>query len=154
HAKVFRDRRATGAEISGELANGLATTAQQAKDLPPGRISDSSEDSILLQVLLSNHLVTVTTLLHRVKSRARAGPSWTAFSAAPAALNYATRPRLSSTLRAAAGPVSEIDTGAGSEELSMAMQRAIHVEARGERDWLVREDGGRELGHYPTRREA
>ena len=36
----------------------------------------------------------------------------------------------------------------------MAMQRAIHVEARGERDWLVREDGGRELGHYPTRREA
>jgi hypothetical protein len=24
----------------------------------------------------------------------------------------------------------------------------------GERDWVVREDGGRELGHYPTRQEA
>ena len=24
----------------------------------------------------------------------------------------------------------------------------------GERDWIVREDGGRELGHYPTRKEA
>jgi hypothetical protein len=31
---------------------------------------------------------------------------------------------------------------------------AIQVLTRGERDWLVREDGGRELGHYPTRREA
>ena len=36
----------------------------------------------------------------------------------------------------------------------MARQRAIHVDARGKRDWLVREDGGRDLGHYPTRREA
>jgi hypothetical protein len=36
----------------------------------------------------------------------------------------------------------------------MATQRAIHVEAKGERDWLVREEGGRELGHYPTRKDA
>jgi hypothetical protein len=33
-------------------------------------------------------------------------------------------------------------------------QNSIHVEAKGERDWLVREDGGRELGHYPTQAEA
>jgi len=33
-------------------------------------------------------------------------------------------------------------------------KNAIQVLTRGERDWLVREDGGRELGHYPTRREA
>jgi hypothetical protein len=36
----------------------------------------------------------------------------------------------------------------------MVTQRAIHVEAKGERDWLVREVGGRELGHYPTRKDA
>jgi hypothetical protein len=36
----------------------------------------------------------------------------------------------------------------------MGGRRAIHVIASGERDWLVREDGGRELGHYPTRQEA
>jgi hypothetical protein len=67
HAKVLRDCRAAAGKISGELANGLATTAQQVKDLAPRRISDSSEDSILLQVLLGNHLVTVTVWLHRVK---------------------------------------------------------------------------------------
>ena len=34
-------------------------------------------------------------------------------------------------------------------------KNAIQVLMRGEHDWLVREDGGgRELGHYPTRREA
>jgi len=33
-------------------------------------------------------------------------------------------------------------------------QNSIHVEAKGERDWLVREYGGRELGHYPTQAEA
>jgi hypothetical protein len=33
-------------------------------------------------------------------------------------------------------------------------RNAIHVLMIGERDWLVQEDGGRELGHYPTRREA
>ena len=36
----------------------------------------------------------------------------------------------------------------------MSVQRAIHVLASGDRDWLVREDGGREFGHYPTRKEA
>ena len=51
-------------------------------------------------------------------------------------------------------PVADIGRGTGSEELSVARQSAIHVDARGERDWLVREDGGRDLGHYPTRREA
>jgi hypothetical protein len=67
HAKVFRDPRTTGAKISGEVANGLPTTAQKVQNLPPRRISDSSEDSILPQVLLGNHLVTVTAWLHRVK---------------------------------------------------------------------------------------
>jgi hypothetical protein len=33
-------------------------------------------------------------------------------------------------------------------------QKAIHVIATAENDWMVREDAGRELGHYPTRREA
>jgi Uncharacterized protein conserved in bacteria (DUF2188) len=32
--------------------------------------------------------------------------------------------------------------------------KAIHVIAGGENDWLVREGGGREFGHYPTRKEA
>lgn len=36
----------------------------------------------------------------------------------------------------------------------MGAQKAIHVAAGGERDWIVREDGGRELGHYPTLEEA
>ena len=33
-------------------------------------------------------------------------------------------------------------------------QNSIHVEAKGEGDLLVREDGGRELGHYLTQAEA
>jgi Uncharacterized protein conserved in bacteria (DUF2188) len=33
-------------------------------------------------------------------------------------------------------------------------KKAIRVEAKGESDWLVREDGGGELGHYATRAEA
>jgi len=33
-------------------------------------------------------------------------------------------------------------------------QKAIHVIAAAANDWIVREDGGREFGHYPTRREA
>jgi Uncharacterized protein conserved in bacteria (DUF2188) len=33
-------------------------------------------------------------------------------------------------------------------------QKAIHVIAAAENDWVVREDAGRELGHYSTRREA
>jgi hypothetical protein len=36
----------------------------------------------------------------------------------------------------------------------MAAGKIIHVFSAGERDWVVREEGGRELGHYPTRREA
>jgi hypothetical protein len=36
----------------------------------------------------------------------------------------------------------------------MAAQKAIQVLSCGARDWLVREDGGREFGHYPTRSEA
>ena len=38
----------------------------------------------------------------------------------------------------------------------MPMQRktTIMILPNGERDWIVREDGGRELGHYPTRKEA
>ena len=36
----------------------------------------------------------------------------------------------------------------------MAKHSHIEVVAAGERDWIVREDGGRELGHYPTRQEA
>jgi len=36
----------------------------------------------------------------------------------------------------------------------MGAQKAILMEVRGERDWLVREDSGREFGHYPTRAEA
>ena len=34
------------------------------------------------------------------------------------------------------------------------MNKAIHVMLNGERDWVVRENAGRELGHYPTRAEA
>jgi hypothetical protein len=36
----------------------------------------------------------------------------------------------------------------------MGTQSALHISAGGDRDWVVREDGGRELGHYPTREEA
>jgi hypothetical protein len=36
----------------------------------------------------------------------------------------------------------------------MGGRKAIHVIAGEENDWIVREDGGRELGHYPTRKEA
>jgi len=36
----------------------------------------------------------------------------------------------------------------------MGAANAIHVLARGERDWVVREEQGRELGHYPTRQAA
>jgi len=32
--------------------------------------------------------------------------------------------------------------------------QAIHVLPGEHRDWIVREDGGRELGHYPTREAA
>jgi hypothetical protein len=38
--------------------------------------------------------------------------------------------------------------------LVMSARKAIHVIAAGEADWLVREHGGRELGHYSTRKEA
>jgi hypothetical protein len=34
------------------------------------------------------------------------------------------------------------------------VSKAIHVLLNGERDWVVRENAGRELGHYPTRAEA
>jgi hypothetical protein len=33
-------------------------------------------------------------------------------------------------------------------------KKTIHVLPDGEQDWLVREEGGREFGHYPTRAEA
>jgi hypothetical protein len=34
------------------------------------------------------------------------------------------------------------------------MQRGLHVAPGAHDDWIVREDSGRELGHYPTRQEA
>jgi hypothetical protein len=34
------------------------------------------------------------------------------------------------------------------------VSKAIHVLLNGEHDWVVRENAGRELGHYPTRAEA
>ena len=37
---------------------------------------------------------------------------------------------------------------------TMGKGKSIHVVANGERDWIVREDGGRELGHYPSSKEA
>jgi Uncharacterized protein conserved in bacteria (DUF2188) len=40
------------------------------------------------------------------------------------------------------------------EGLMKSARNAIHVLMSAERDWLVREEDGRELGHYPTRREA
>jgi hypothetical protein len=33
-------------------------------------------------------------------------------------------------------------------------QLSIHVDRLAADDWVVREKGGRELGHYPTQREA
>ena len=33
-------------------------------------------------------------------------------------------------------------------------QLSIHVDQLAADDWLVREKGGRELGHYPSQREA
>ena len=42
---------------------------------------------------------------------------------------------------------------AGREE-GRIVTRAIHVVASGPQDWIVREDGGRELGHYPSRSAA
>jgi hypothetical protein len=32
--------------------------------------------------------------------------------------------------------------------------RDIHIFHGGPRDWIVRADGGRELGHYPSRQDA
>ena len=34
------------------------------------------------------------------------------------------------------------------------MQRAIHVLPGDHQDWIVREDRGRELGHYPSKQAA
>ncbi|HZT47362.1 MAG TPA: DUF2188 domain-containing protein [Hyphomicrobiaceae bacterium] len=34
------------------------------------------------------------------------------------------------------------------------MRRGLHVAPGDHDDWIVREDGGRELGHYPTQQEA
>ncbi len=34
------------------------------------------------------------------------------------------------------------------------MPRAVHVLSGEHNDWIVREDEGRELGHYPTKFEA
>jgi hypothetical protein len=34
------------------------------------------------------------------------------------------------------------------------MDRSICVVAGEHQDWIVREKGGRELGHYPTRQDA
>jgi hypothetical protein len=34
------------------------------------------------------------------------------------------------------------------------MQRELVVAPGGQDDWIVKEDGGRELGHYPTQQEA
>jgi hypothetical protein len=36
----------------------------------------------------------------------------------------------------------------------MSDASAVYVACVGERDWVVREPGGRELGHYPTCAEA
>ena len=36
----------------------------------------------------------------------------------------------------------------------MATERAIHVLPGEQDDWIVREEGGRELGHYASKREA
>jgi Uncharacterized protein conserved in bacteria (DUF2188) len=36
----------------------------------------------------------------------------------------------------------------------LSTQKAIHVLSDGEHDWVVREEGGREFGHYPTRQAA
>ena len=36
----------------------------------------------------------------------------------------------------------------------VATGKAIHVIAASANDWIVREEGGRELGHYPARQEA
>jgi Uncharacterized protein conserved in bacteria (DUF2188) len=33
-------------------------------------------------------------------------------------------------------------------------RREIHIVPGGPRDWIVRADGGREFGHYPSRRAA
>jgi hypothetical protein len=44
--------------------------------------------------------------------------------------------------------------GVDVEGLMKSARNAIHVLMSAERDWLVREEDGRELGHYPTRREA
>ena len=34
------------------------------------------------------------------------------------------------------------------------MPNAVHVQPRAQNDWVVTQDGGRELGHYPTKFEA
>ena len=36
----------------------------------------------------------------------------------------------------------------------MALNRTIEVRSFGHEDWIVREDGGRELGHYPSAKAA
>jgi uncharacterized protein DUF2188 len=34
------------------------------------------------------------------------------------------------------------------------MTNAVHVQPRAQNDWVVTQDGGRELGHCPTKVEA
>jgi hypothetical protein len=36
----------------------------------------------------------------------------------------------------------------------IVIRREIHIVAGGPQDWIVRADGGREFGHYPSRKTA
>ena len=43
---------------------------------------------------------------------------------------------------------------AGTGRALIVARREIHIVPGGPRDWIVRADGGREFGHYPSRQAA
>jgi len=57
-SKVFRDGRAAGPKIRGELANGMASATQQVQDLAARGIGNRPKNRSLSLVLIGNHSVT------------------------------------------------------------------------------------------------
>ena len=58
-AKMFWDRRTTGAKIAGELTNRVLAVPQEAEDLAAGRIGDGSEYCFALLWFLNGHVSTI-----------------------------------------------------------------------------------------------
>jgi hypothetical protein len=62
-----------------------------------------------------------------------------------------SKPHVRSVMPAEGNP-GHSERSSDVEGLMKSASNAIHVLMSAERDWLVHEESGRELGHYPTRR--